>query len=122
MMSETAFFVKDVVGPKGSVSIADPEALKNTDSSDIDSHTKTNRLLIHHAELDENGEFTKEDTIIDTKDEPGHQELCNREQKFFADAIRNDTDLTDHLEDAVNSLKIVLAADESFRSGKIIDL
>ena len=122
MMSETAFFVKDVIGPKGSVSIADPEALKNTDSSDIDSHTKTNRLLIHHAELDENGEFKSQDTIVDTKDEPGHQELCNREQKFFAEAIQNDVDLTEHLEDAVNSLKIVLAADESYRTGKIISL
>ncbi len=122
MMSETAFFIKDVIGPKGSVSIADPEALKNTDSSDIDSHTKTNRLLIHHAALDEKGEFKLKDTIVDTSDEPDHQDLCNREQKFFADAINNDIDLKDHLEDAVNSLKIVLAADESIRTGKIITL
>ncbi len=122
MISETAFFVKDVVGPKGSVSIADPEALKNTDSSDIDSHTKTNRLLIHHAELDDKGEFKSQDTVINTQDEPGHQELCNREQAFFADAIQNDLDLTDHLEDAVNSLKIVLAADESYRRGEIVKL
>jgi hypothetical protein len=55
-------------------------------------------------------------------DEPDHQELCNREQIFFRDAILNDLDLTDHLEDAVNSLRIVLAADEAFKKGKVIEL
>ena len=31
-------------------------------------------------------------------------------------------DLSDHLADAVNSLKIVLAADESARTGKTVEL
>jgi hypothetical protein len=31
-------------------------------------------------------------------------------------------DLTDHMNDAVNSLRIVLAADESARTGKTIEL
>src|SRR5699024_7773668 len=47
MMSETAFFVKDVVGPKGSVSIG--EGADDAQSDDIDSHTRTNSLVIHHA-------------------------------------------------------------------------
>ena len=94
----------------------------DTDSSDIDSHTKTNCLRRHWADQDENNEFTREDEWIDTADEPDHQELCNREQAFFLDAIRNDTDLDDHWEDAVNSLRIVLAADESVRTGKTIEL
>src|SRR5712692_8225862 len=43
MMSEVAFFVKDVVGPKGCVSIVkDPNEATAAGSDDIDSHTKTN--------------------------------------------------------------------------------
>ena len=43
MMSEVAFFVKDVVGPKGCVSIVkDPNETEAAASDDIDSHTKTN--------------------------------------------------------------------------------
>ena len=119
MISETAFFVKDVSGPKGCVSI---KAEFNTDSDDIDSHTMTNTLLKHSSELDDAGNFAKQDELIDTKDEPDHQHLCNFEQEYFLKAIRNDIDLTDHLLDAVNSLRIVLAADRSVRTGKAIEL
>ena len=45
MMSEVAFFVKDVIGSKGSVHIMDSYITKK-ESDDIDSHTKTNRLKI----------------------------------------------------------------------------
>ena len=55
-------------------------------------------------------------------DEPGHQELCNREQAVFLDAIVNDRDITQHVEEAINSLRIVLAADESVRSGQVVAL
>jgi predicted dehydrogenase len=120
MMSETAFFVKDVVGPNGCVSIVSPEGAGG--SSDVSAHTKTNRLLLHHAELGPDGTFVKGDEPIDMSDEPDHQELCNREQAYFLKAIREDLDLTDHLEDAVNSLRIVLAADESVRTGKTVSL
>ena len=54
MMSETAFFIKDVIGPKGCVSIVD--AMKD-DSSDIDSHTQTGCLRVHHSELDADGNY-----------------------------------------------------------------
>ncbi|MCA9741667.1 MAG: Gfo/Idh/MocA family oxidoreductase [Deferribacteres bacterium] len=121
MMSETAFFVKDVIGPKGCVSIVDPGAA-GTGSADIDAHTKTNSLLQHHATLDANGELSSKDVLIDTRDEPGHQELCDREQAWFLQAIRDDLDLSEHLSDAVNSLRIVLAADESLRSGQVVRL
>ncbi len=123
MMSETAFFVKDVVGPGGSVSIVDPSdggaAARATASADIDAHTKTNALLVHRVAA--HGR-EKGDKLIDMSDEPGHQELCDREQAFFLDAIRGDADLSDHLADAVNSLRIVLAADESVRTGKVVSL
>ena len=113
MMSETAFFVKDVIGPNGSVSIAEQHG--DAGSDDIDSHTKTSSLLRHDA-------ATMQDRRIDTSDEPGHQELCDREQEYFLRAIREDLDLRDHLADAVNSLRIVLAADHSVRTGTIVTL
>lgn len=122
MISETAFFVKDVIGPLGCVSMVDPAALKKTDSSEIDGHTETNSLLLHRSACDLQGNFIKKDELLDTSDEPDHQELCNREQVFFLKAIRENIDLTDHLSDAVNSLRIVLAADESVRTGKVITL
>jgi len=122
MVSEVAFFVKDVIGPKGCVSIMDAEQGSDKGSDDIDSHTQTNRLKIHYGELDENDEFARPDEIINTEDEPDHQKLCDMEQEFFLKAINEDMDLNDHLEDAVNSLKIVLAADESVRTGKTVDL
>ena len=56
------------------------------------------------------------------QDEPGHQELCEREQRQFLKAIRGEIDLTEHLEDAINSLRIVFAADESMRTGQVVKL
>ncbi len=118
MISETAYFVKDVFGPKGSVSIIEPKK----DSSEIDEHVKTNKLLLHYQERNDQGEFVKQDQVIDTANEPNHQELCDLEQKYLLKAILENSDLSSHLNDVVNSLKIVLAADESIRKGKTIIL
>lgn len=117
MMSETAFFVKDVIGPRGCVSIVAKNAGASGKSDDVDSHTKTESLRVHYADLDENDTFTKADEWIDMQDEPDHQELCNREQLYFQKAILEDIDLTDHVQDAVNSLRIAFACDESVRTG-----
>ena len=123
MMSEIAFFVKDVIGPKGCVSIIkDPNSETAAGSADIDSHTKTNCIKLHHSELDAHDEFAKPDELINTEDEPDHQGLCDREQAFLLRAIQQDVDLSDHMQDAVNSLRIVLAADESVRTGQIVTL
>lgn len=130
MMSEVAYFVKDVWGPKGSASIAykpqegqsEARADKVSDSADIDQHTKTNAIKLHHGELDANNNFTKPDEWISTEDEPDHQELCEREQALFLDAILNDTDLTDSMADAVSSLRIVLAAQQSIDEERAITL
>ena len=120
MMSEIAFFIKDVVGPKGSVSIAGMKEGEETD--DVDAHSKAESIKLHHAELDDNGEFSKPDEIIDCADEPDHDGLCYREQEVFLNAIVNNVDLSDHMDDAVNSLRIVLAADEAFKTGKTVEL
>jgi predicted dehydrogenase len=123
MMSEVAFFVKDVIGPKGCVSIVkDPNQATAAASDDIDSHTKTNSIRLHHAELTAAGEFARPDEYINTEDEPDHQGLCDREQAFFLRAIRENVDLSAHMHDAVNSLRIVLAADESVRTGQVVTL
>ena len=122
MISETAFFVKDVFGPKGSVSIVAKEAGGSGKSSSIEAHTKTESLRFHHADLDKNEKFLKEDTWINLEDEPNHQELCNREQAYFLNAIKNEADLTDHIADAVNSLRIAFACDASVHSGQPVML
>lgn len=119
MISETAFFIKDVIGPKGCVSIADE---KKGDSDDIEGHTKTGGLILHFSELDANGKFIKKDLVVSTEDEPDHDGLCLLEQEYFLKSIQKDIDLTNHLSDAVNSLKIVLAADKSFRTGETVHL
>ena len=111
MMSDTAFFVKDVVSPKGAVSIRMPDSAR---SDDIDTHTKTSLLRVHRAGIGHQD--------ISMADEPGHQALCDREQAFVARAIREDIDLTRHLQDAVRSLAVCLAADASVRSGVAVKL
>ena len=119
MMSDTAFFIKDVIGPKGAVSIADkPES----GSDNIEGHTKTGSLKIHHSQIDRKGQFSKADEWVRTEDEPDHDGLCHLEQELFLKAIKEDLDMSEHLNAAVDSLRIVLAADESVKTGKIIDL
>ena len=115
MMSESAFFVKDVVSPNGAVSIVVEESAR---SDDIDTHTKTSRIRVHHAALDDQGRFARPDSLLDTSDEPDHQALCDREQAFLHRAIVEDVDLSRHWRDAEQSLRICLAADESVRSGQ----
>ncbi len=122
MMSEVAYFVKDVVGPKGCVSIVDRQGERKAGSADVDSHTKTNSLRLHWQDRDAQDQFVRKDEWLDTNDEPDHDGLCLREQQYLLAAIRNDVDLAEHLADAVNSLRIVLAADRAAREGRTIDL
>jgi predicted dehydrogenase len=120
MISETAFFIKDVIGPKGSVSIVAKEAGGAGKSDSIASHTKTESLRVHHAGLDGQNEFLKPDSWINLDDEPDHQELCNREQRFFLKSIQEDINLKDSIDDAINSLRIAFACDQSVRTGQIV--
>ena len=70
MMSEVAFFVKDVVGPKGAVSIVaghseGKDQLEDvSDSADIDRHTKTDAIRYHHAEVGPDKNFVKKDEMF----------------------------------------------------------
>jgi predicted dehydrogenase len=111
MMSETAYFVKDVISPKGAVSIVSADA---PGSASVEGHTKVGIIRIHPAD--------GTDRIIDFPGEPGHQELCDAEQAYMLKAIADDIDLTRHMEDAVQSLAICLAADQSIRTGQAVEL
>ena len=97
------------------------KSIEVTDAADIDRHTKTNLIQIHHAEVDPSSkQFLKKDQYVDTLNEPSHQELCDLEQQMFLDAIEKDRDLSEPMEAAINSLKIVLAAEESIQTGQAI--
>ena len=129
MMSEVAFFVKDVWGPLGSVSIvmrqdgtSEARADRVSTSADVDQHTRTNALKLHHAELDAAGNFARPDEWLDMSDEPDHQALCEREQAWFLRTIREDIDLTRSMQEAVTSLRIVLAAQRSIDEGRVVEL
>lgn len=111
MMSDTAFFVKDVVSPRGAVSIRMAEGAR---SDDIDTHTKTSTLRVHRVGIGHQD--------LSMAEEPDHQGLCDREQAFVARAIIENLDLSRHMSDAVTSLAICLAADESVRSGQPVKL
>ncbi|KAE8549183.1 hypothetical protein EYB25_007698 [Talaromyces marneffei] len=115
MMSETAYFVKDIMGPRGSVSIVMDES--GYASADINSHTRTSNIRVSTV-IDGQAQ----DKMVSMKGEPDHYELCAREQQFLLDAIREDWDLSKHMQNAVKSLGIVIAADRSMRENRAIDL
>lgn len=119
MMSETAYFVKDVIGPRGSASLVKESAVG---SADIEGHTAADVLRVHHADIDDQGQLTRPDEILRSIDEPDHDGLCEREQRFFLRAIREDLDLSPHLTRVIDSLRIVLAADESVRTGQVVSI
>ncbi len=109
MMSDTAASIRDVVGPRGSVSI-----VPHPDGGES--------LKIHLSELDTGNRFVHNDAVIEIDDAPDHADLCRREQAYLLKAIREDLDLSGHWTDVVNSQRIVLAADESIRTGRIVVL
>lgn len=123
MISEESYFIKDVMGPKGSVSIhKKPTHEPRGISADIGEHTTVRQLHIHSSELDSEGNLKHKDKLINAPEQPGHDELCMLEQQYFLKAIREGLDLSDHLKEVVNTLKIVLAADQSVKTGTVISI
>lgn len=120
MMSKVAFFVKDVIGPKGCVSI--DKDLSSVDPSDVSKHTTVDSIILHSSEADAKGLQVKKDQVVKIEEEPDHNELCMREQEYLYRAIVEDIDLTDHISDAVNSLEICFAAVESYQTGRAVHL
>ena len=74
MMSETAFFVKDMIGPKGSVSLIASAA----HSADHEGHTSAGALRLHHAGLGPDGGFLRPDDIGSKHaTDKSRQQACN---------------------------------------------
>jgi len=121
MMSETAYFVKDVIGPRGAVSIQGIHSDGQGASASVDSHVRSNAIRIHHADLDSSGKFARSDEWL-RPDEPSHDELCRLQQEFFIRSMRDRFDLSSHLAATFASLSIVLAAEEAMRTGRSLDL
>ncbi len=118
MMSETAYSVKDIVGPLGAVSMVAGAA---AGSADVEGHTAVSSLRLHHAAIGPDGRFARADEVLDCAD-LDHDRLCALEQAALRDAILNDADLSGPLRGAIDSLRIVLAADEAMHSGRIVEL
>ena len=117
-----SFVVKDVVVPKGCGRIVSDKAAAEGNSADVNAHPQNQALKLHHSPLDAKGQFVHSDEMIRLDDEPDHDALCLREQEYFLKAIRENIDLGDHMTDAIQSMRIVAAADESFRTGKTVEL
>jgi len=119
MISPTASIVKDVMGPRGSVSLVTDTA---SDSADIETHTRGGQLRVRALEFTGSHVVGCAETLVPIHDEVDHQILCDREQAFLADAIMLDRDLSRHHDDAIRSLEIVLAAERSMHERRAIDL
>ena len=111
MMSETAHFVKDIISPGGAVSLRAPQGLG---SADVEGHTAADHLILAPTGQTE--------TVQTFADSPGHQGLCDLQAAAMARAIREDQDLSRHVADAVRSVSVCLAADESVRTGQPVRL
>ena len=116
MMSETAYFIKDIVGPRGAASICPDKGR----SDDKDHHVEANTIIRHYAEQKEK-EFIREDEVIKIE-EPDHDGLALLEQQAFIDCIRNDADMTSHQDRVMTSLRIVFAADQSLETKQVVEL
>ncbi len=116
MMSETAFFVKDVISPNGCVSIVMNEAV--TKSDDVDAHTKPR---ISASTARSGTQMAGSCTRI-----PIFPWRMSRAIRSFASVNRlscrklsvKTSTMTVIMNDALQSLRICLAADESVRSGQ----
>jgi predicted dehydrogenase len=120
MFSRSAAFIQDIVGPRGSVSME--RNLNGISPSDVSKHTSADSLIVHSSSLDPSGCPTAKDEIIPFEDEPDHVELCKREQEYLLKAIAEGIDLSRHHSEAVNSLRICLAADRARKLGKVVRL
>lgn len=109
MMSETAHFVKDVISPQGAVSLRAPQGVG---SADVEGHTAADHLILAPRGQDE--------TVQRFENSPGHQGLCDLQAAAMARAISDDHDLSRHINDAVRSVAVCLAADESVRTGRTV--
>ena len=97
-------------------------ATAGVDPSEVSGHTRVDSIIVHASARDANGAQAKKDEVVRITDEPDHNELCRREQEYLYRAISENIDLSDHVADAVNSLRICFAAVQSYQTGRAIHL
>lgn len=104
MMSEIAFFIKDAIGPKDSVSIASLDAGGRDHSDSIESHSKTEALLVHDSKMGSSYNFKNRHSVIELTDDSSYQRLCDLRQKVFVKPIIEDVGLKEHMQSSINTL------------------
>ena len=112
MMSDTAFFVKDVVSPNGAVSIRMPESAR---SDDIDTHTRTS-----HAPPPPRRRARSRISAWPTNPATRRSATARPPSSPRPSPPTPTSPAT--FEDAVASLAVCLAADESVRTGRPVKL
>lgn len=120
MMSEIVYFVKDVIGLKGSVSIVMVEMVGDICFDDINVYIKINQILFYYVVLNDGGFFVKVDEWISIMDELDYDDFCECEQCYFLWVIQEDFDLMDYMNDVVCFLCIVFVVDEVVCMGWVV--
>ena len=77
---------------------------------------------LHHGATRRDATIRAPDEFSAPRTSPITRASATASRRFLLRAIHEDLDLTDHMKDAVNSLRIVLAADESVRTGQVVTL
>jgi predicted dehydrogenase len=116
MMSREADFIKDVIGPEGSVTLAQRTV------REAGGTRQSATFLRHRSALDAQGGLAQPDEVLAVPEEPSLHDLCTAEQRFFLDAILTGRDLRAHHAAALESLRIVLGAERSIRERRAVDL
>ena len=119
MMSETAFFVKDVVGPLGSASIVAAEAGSRGKSPMLTPTAKPKEFCFIEASVMTRDNWKPKMNISIWMMNPiTMNSVAGNKFSFWMGSLK--TDLTEHQNSAIRASEIVLAADDSFRSGEMI--
>ena len=105
-------FRKVMAANRGEIAIRIFRACTELGIGTVAIYSEQDKLALHRYKADEayligKGKgpidaYLAIDEIIDLADEPDHQELCAREQRYFCRAITGGLDLSDHMADAVD--------------------
>jgi hypothetical protein len=84
-------------------------------------NTKTT-IKIHSADIGHDECFAHPDEDLPVICDLDRRKLCDLQAAYMLKAIQEDIDLERRMDDAVQSLRICLAADESVQSGRPVYL
>ncbi|CVK85153.1 uncharacterized protein FMAN_02061 [Fusarium mangiferae] len=111
MISKIGCTIRDVMGPKGSVSMIQDD---QPGSAAMEKVTRSASIRVASVDGGEKD--------LSMLNEPSFAELCARQQAFLLNAIRGDWDLSQHMDDAVQSLAVAIAAETSRKENNAVDL